>query len=444
MKKIILVRYGEIVLKGLNRPVFEDKLMNNIKKSLYGLGKVSIIKSQARIYIEPATEDYDYDAAIDRLIKVFGIVSVSPVWKIKTDFEEIKTHALIMMKQLLKDRGHSSLLEPQEVCHNQDSFKRGHSSLMEPREECRLTSDRGHSSLRELQEVCPFTFKVETKRGNKRFPMESPEVSAELGGHILENIPSLTVDVHNPSITIYVEVRESTYIYSKIIPSNGGLPLGTNGKALLLLSGGIDSPVAGWMMAKRGVEIEAVHFYSYPYTSERAKDKVIQLAKIMARYCSKINLHIVPFTDIQLEINGKCPQDQITIIMRRAMMAISEIIAEKTGCQALITGESMGQVASQTIQSLAVTNAAVKMPVFRPLIGMDKNEVIEIARKIDTFETSILPYEDCCTVFVAKHPKTRPKLVEIEKHETGLLLKDLIDKAIANTEVIPVNVNTSL
>ena len=383
MKKVILVRYGEIILKGLNRPVFEDKLINNIKKSLSGLGKTNIIRSQARIYIEPLTEDYDFDAAIEKLVRVFGIVSVSPVLKIKSDLEEIKQRSLEMIKQMN-----------------------------------------------------PLTFKVETKRGDKKFPLQSPEISAQLGEYILDNIPGLKVDVHKPSLTLYVEVRESTYIYSAIIPSNGGLPVGTNGKALLLLSGGIDSPVAGWMMAKRGVEIEAVHFYSYPYTSERAKDKVIQLGRILARYCNSIKLHIVPFTEIQLEINEKCPQDQITVIMRRAMMVISELLAAKNGAQALITGESMGQVASQTIQSLAVTNAAVKMPVFRPLIGMDKNEVIEIARRIDTFETSILPYEDCCTVFVAKHPKTRPRLEEIERHEAALQLAGLIEKAVENTEVL--------
>jgi thiamine biosynthesis protein ThiI len=246
------------------------------------------------------------------------------------------------------------------------------------------------------------------------------------------------VEVHKPSFIFYVEVRESTYIYSEIFPSNGGLPVGTNGKALLLLSGGIDSPVAGWMMAKRGVEIEAVHFYSYPYTSERAKEKVIELARLLARYCNRINLHIVPFTDIQLEINDHCPQDQITVVMRRAMMAISEKIAVKNGAQALITGESMGQVASQTIHALAVTNAVVEMPVFRPLIGMDKNEAIDIARKIGTFETSILPYEDCCTVFVAKHPKTRPKISEIKEIEAGIDLGELIDKAVATTETLVV------
>ncbi len=395
MKKVILVRYGEIVLKGLNRPVFEDKLINNIKKSLLGLGKVNIIKSQARIYIEPQTEEYDFDAAIEKLVKVFGIVSVSPVVKIKTDFDVIKQQSLEMVQKLLDEGNYKKTAPSGEV-----------------------------------------SFKVETKRGDKRFPLQSPEISAQLGEYILDNIPALKVDVHHPSFTLYVEVRESTYIYSVIIPSNGGLPIGTNGRAMLLLSGGIDSPVAGWMMAKRGVEIEAVHFYSYPYTSERAKDKVVELGKILARYCNRIKLHIVPFTEIQLEINDKCPQDQITIVMRRAMMVISEMLAVKNGAQALITGESMGQVASQTIQSLAVTNAAVKMPVFRPLIGMDKNEVIEIARKIETFETSILPYEDCCTVFVAKHPKTRPRLEEIEKHEAALQLTALIEKAVAGTEVV--------
>lgn len=387
MEKIILVRYGEIILKGLNRPVFEDKLMSNIRKSLYGLGKASVKRSQARIYIEPQEEGFDFETALEKVAKVFGIVSISPVWKIESDFEQIKEHSLRLVKELIEKKN--------------------------------LT-----------------TFKVEAKRGNKRFHMESPEICMELGAYILDNFPALKVDVHNPSFTVYVEVRENAYIYTEILPSNGGLPTGTNGKAMLLLSGGIDSPVAGWMMAKRGVEIEAVHFYSYPYTSERAKDKVIQLAKILTNYCYRINLHVVPFTDIQLAINEKCPEDQITVVMRRAMMNISERIAEKTGCQALITGESMGQVASQTMQALGVTNAAVKMPVFRPLIGMDKNEAIDIARKIDTFETSILPYEDCCTVFVAKHPRTRPKLKDIERYEGELQLGELLQKAIDNTEVI--------
>lgn len=390
MKKIILVRYGEIALKGLNRPVFEGKLIKNIKKALYGLGTVTVMKSQSRIYIEPESEDYDFETALEKLTSVFGIVSVSPAWKIKSDFEVIQEYGLKMAKGLVDKKGHS-------------------------------------------------TFKVETKRGNKKFPMQSPEVSRELGAHILMSIPSLTVDVTRPDFTIHVEVRENTYIYSEIIPANGGMPVGTNGKAVLLLSGGIDSPVAGWMIAKRGVEIEAVHFYSYPYTSERAKEKVIDLAKILASYCGKLKLHIVPFTEIQLEINEKCQEEQLTIIMRRAMMIIAEKIAEKSGALALITGESVGQVASQTLQSLAVTNAVVKMPVFRPLIGMDKNEVIDIARKINTFETSILPYEDCCTVFVAKHPNTKPRLDKIIQAEAALDLDDMILRAIENTEVIEID-----
>jgi thiamine biosynthesis protein ThiI len=387
MKKVVLIRYGEILLKGLNRPVFERKLIDNIKRAVHHLGKVRVYKSQARIYLEPLVEDYPFDEALSLLTKVFGIVSVSPVWKIETDYEVIKEQTVVMLKDLLSRKGYK-------------------------------------------------TFKVESKRGDKSFPMNSPEISRELGGHILENFPELRVDVKNPEFIFYVEVREFTYIYSEIIPAACGMPTGTNGKAMLLLSGGIDSPVAGWMIAKRGVEIEAVHFYSYPYTSERAKEKVIELAKILSTYCNKIKLHVVPFTDIQLEINEKCPQDQLTIIMRRVMMTIAERIAEKVGALALVTGESVGQVASQTIQSLYVTNSVVKMPVFRPLIGMDKNEVIDIARKIGTFETSILPYEDCCTVFVAKHPNTRPVLEKIVMSEKNADLEDLVNKAIENTEVI--------
>lgn len=392
MKNVILVRCGEIILKGLNRPVFESRLIANIKKALSGLGKIDIVKSQSRIYIEPQEEEYDFEAALHRLTKVFGIVSVSPVWKIHTDYDAIKDHSLKMVKELVAEK----------------NFK---------------------------------TFKVETKRGNKRFPMESPEISREIGAHILSNVPSLSVDVNNPSFTLYIEVRDASYIYSRIFPANGGMPLGSNGKAMLLLSGGIDSPVAGWMIAKRGVEVEAVHFYSYPYTSERAKDKVIELARILAAYCGEIKLHVVPFTDIQLAINEKCPHDEMTIIMRRVMMDISERIAKASGALALVTGESVGQVASQTIQSLYVTNEIVTMPVFRPLIGMDKNEVIDIARKIGTFETSILPYEDCCTVFVAKHPKTKPKLEKIKYSESLLEIEELITKAIDETELLRISQN---
>lgn len=387
MKKIILVRYGEIILKGLNRPVFEDKLIGNIKSAILKSGNVKIFKSQGRIYIEPFTDDYDFDFVIDKLTKIFGVVSVSPVWKIDTDYAQIKETALKLASKLVEQNGYK-------------------------------------------------TFKLETKRGNKRFPMQSPEISADVGGYILENIQGLTVDVRNPDFVIYLEVRESSYVYSEIVKAHGGMPLGSNGKALLLLSGGIDSPVAGWMMGKRGVEIEAVHFYSYPYTSERAKQKVVDLAQILSQYCGKFRLHVVPFTEIQLSINDNCPEEQLTIIMRRIMMRIAEIIARKTGSMALITGESMGQVASQTMQSLYCTDSAVNMPVFRPLIGMDKVEVVDLARKIDTFETSILPYEDCCTVFVAKHPQTKPKLEKIMQSEEAVDFEPLIEKAVAETEVI--------
>lgn len=387
MKEIILVRYGEIILKGLNRPVFEDKLISNIKSAIYKFGKAKVSKSQGRIYVEPEDEKYDFDQVLQKITNIFGVVSVSPVWKIDTDYEQIKNYSLKMAQDLV----------------NQYGYK---------------------------------TFKVETKRGNKKFPMQSPEVSADVGGHIWENIPGLTVDVKNPDFIIFLEIRESSYVYSQIIKAHGGMPIGSNGKALLLLSGGIDSPVAGWMMAKRGVEIEAIHFYSYPYTSERAKQKVIDLAQIMSRYCGKIHLHIVPFTDIQLAINENCPEDQLTIIMRRIMMKISESIARKVDAMALITGESLGQVASQTMHALNCTDAAANMPVFRPLIGMDKVEVVDIARKIDTFDTSILPYEDCCTVFVAKHPQTKPKLEKILKSEAVFDFEPLIMTAIENTEVL--------
>ncbi len=387
MKKIILVRYGEIILKGLNRPVFEDKLIGNIKNAVLKAGNAKIFKSQGRIYIEPQVEEYDFDFVLNKITKIFGVVSVSQVWKIDTDYEQIKATALIVAKELVANKGYK-------------------------------------------------TFKLETKRGNKKFPMQSPEISADVGGYLLENIPGLSVDVKNPDFIVHLEVRESSYVYSEIIKAHGGMPIGSNGKAMLLLSGGIDSPVAGWMMGKRGVEIEAVHFYSYPYTSERAKQKVIDLAQKLSGYCGKLKLHIVPFTEIQLAINDNCPEDQLTIIMRRIMMKIAEIIARKTDAMALITGESMGQVASQTMQSLYCTDAAVNMPVFRPLIGMDKVEVVDIARKIDTFETSILPYEDCCTVFVAKHPQTKPKLEKILKSEGVVDFEPLIDKAVEGTEVI--------
>ena len=283
------------------------------------------------------------------------------------------------------------------------------------------------------------TFKVEAKRADKRFPYKSPEICMEVGGAILDENPHLTVDVHNPDILVMVEVRDfAAYIYTSKIPGVGGMPVGTNGRATLLLSGGIDSPVAGYMVAKRGVELDAVHFYSYPYTSERAKQKVLDLAQLLAGYCGRINVHIVPFTEIQLAINEKCPKEQMTIIMRRIMMYIANAVAKKNGSLALVTGESIGQVASQTIQALSVTDDASELPVFRPVIGMDKDEIITIARKIGTFETSILPYEDCCTVFTPKHPNTKPVLEKIKKSEGLLDLQPMLSRAIEGVETVVV------
>ena len=387
MDKIILVRYEEIFLKGLNKHVFENKLIKNIKHKLDDLGAVRITKSQSRIYIESDDANFDFDEAIVRLTKIFGIASVSPVVRVKSDYEEIKKTSIDIVGDLIV------------------------------RKSCK-------------------TFKVEAKRGDKSFPMNSPQLCADLGGHILSKFPRLRVDVHNPDFVLYVEVRENTYLYSEIIPSAKGLPTGTGGLATLLLSGGIDSPVAGWMIAKRGVEIEAVYFHSYPYTSDRAKDKVIKLSEILSEYCMGIKLHVVPFTEIQTAIYEKCPHEYITIIMRRFMMKIAEEIARKSGSLALVTGEAIGQVASQTMESMLVTNSAVTLPVYRPLIGMDKNEVIEIAKKIGTFDTSILPYEDCCTVFVAKHPVIKPSLQKTLEFEKVLDSEKLINDALTKTEVI--------
>ncbi|HHU91364.1 MAG TPA: tRNA 4-thiouridine(8) synthase ThiI [Clostridiaceae bacterium] len=387
MDKIILVRYEEIFLKGLNKHIFENKLIKNIRQKLAGLGNTKVTKSQSRIYIESPDADFDIKEAIFILTKIFGIASVSPVIRIKSDYEMIKKTSLSMVGELIERKSHK-------------------------------------------------TFKVETKRGNKSFPMNSPQICADLGGYILSNFPQLKVDVHNPDFILYVEIRENTYLYSEIIPSVKGLPTGTGGLATLLLSGGIDSPVAGWMVAKRGVELEAVYFHSYPYTSDRAKDKVIKLAEYLAEYCMNITLHVVPFTEIQTAINEKCPHEYITIIMRRYMMMIAEKIAEKSGSLALVTGEAIGQVASQTMESMLVTENAVSLPVYRPLIGMDKNEVIDIAKRIGTFETSILPYEDCCTVFVAKHPVIKPSLQKTLEYEKVLNTENLINNALIKTEVI--------
>lgn len=385
MKEIVLVKYGEIILKGLNRPVFENLLIKNIKNALKSLGDISVTRAQAAIYVEPS-DGVDIDDIIERLEKIFGILSITRAGVVEKDIEKIKCAAA-------------------QYCG--DDIAEGGS------------------------------FKVEAKRADKKFPLKSPEICREVGEYILSEVDGATVDVHNPAHTVMVEVRDfAAYVYCKKLAAQGGLPTGCGGKAMLLLSGGIDSPVAGYMIAKRGVELEALNFFSYPYTSERAKEKVISLAATLAGFTSRIKLHIVPFTNIQLAIRDNCPEEHLTLIMRRFMMKIAERVARANNAEALITGESLGQVASQTMQALHVTNSVVDMPVFRPLIGMDKEEIVRISRKIDTFETSILPYEDCCTVFTPKHPTTKPKLDRIIKSESVLDAEALINEAIEGIETM--------
>lgn len=388
MKKIVLVRYGEIILKGYNRPVFEDALITNIHRAIDKTGRCNITKAQATIYIEPLEDDRQADAIVESLKKVFGIVSIVVAYKGEKSIDDAVN----------------------EIKESFDTVLRN-----------------------------AATFKVEAKRADKKFPLKSPEICAEVGGRLLAMYHNLKVDVKNPDVVVHVEMREQfCYVHTGRQKGVGGMPTGTNGRAMLLLSGGIDSPVAGYMIGKRGVKLEAIHFFSYPYTSERAKDKVMALAKIIGEYMGGIKVHIVPFTDIQLEIRDKCPEEHLTLVMRRFMMQISQRIAEKRGCQALVTGESIGQVASQTMGALAVTDDAVSMPVFRPLIGMDKEEIVEISRRIDTFETSILPYEDCCTVFTPRHPSTKPKLEKILASQNLLEWERLIDEAVEGTELLEV------
>jgi len=427
MKKIILAKYGELVLKGQNRRTFEDKLMSNIRASLKGVGEYRLSWAQSTVYVEPKSDDFDIDEAFARVRRVFGLSAVCIATKVdnlvgRDDLGTPPVGAVIGRPQDNQDNTGRPMTAP---THNEILAQIGKTAV-----EC----------VREML-MRHRTFKVETKREDKSFPLNSMQVSAEIGGIVLDAIPELTVDLHNPDIVVTVEIRREIYVHTNRQPGAGGMPIGTNGKATLLLSGGIDSPVAGYMIAKRGVVINAVHFYSYPYTSERAKDKVIALAKLMSGYCGRINLHVVPFTDIQLAINKHCPSELLTLIMRRIMMRISERIAQITGAQALITGESIGQVASQTMESLVVTDAAVEMPVFRPVIGMDKEEIVQISKRIGTYETSILPYEDCCTVFVPKKPKTKPKLEQLVEAEAVLEsvdIEDMIAKAVEGTEIVRV------
>ncbi len=387
MDRIILGRIGEIALKGLNRSTFEHRLATNMHKAISDLGPAQIHWSQSRYFVEPEADDFDFDTAVRRLSGVFGLVSISPAYVMETDAE-------LFFKKAVE-----------------------------------AAAEQVGKGLR--------TFKVETKRGLKSFPMNSPQISDEAGGRILDAFPQLRVDVKHPDFTVYIEVRERSYVYTQIIDAPGGMPTGSNGKACLLLSGGIDSPVAGYMIGKRGVAICATHFYSYPYTSERAKEKVLELARIVSRYTGPMKVIVVPFTDIQLAIMQNCREELSTILLRRSMMRLSERIARRNNCSALITGESVGQVASQTVQAIYCTdNAVANMPVYRPLIGMDKMETVEIARKIGTFETSIQPYEDCCTVFTPKHPKTRPNLQEVLDEEARYEYEKLEETALNNVEIV--------
>ncbi len=392
MKEIILLKDGEIALKGLNRYSFEDTMIKNAKRRLSSLGRFRFYKAQSTIYIEPMEENIDMEEAVERLKKVFGIAAICRACVAEKDWEQICSLAPVYLKDILEDAS---------------------------------------------------TFKVTAKRSDKKFPLNSPKICAELGALLLEKFPHLQVDVKNPEVIVTVEIRDyAAYIHGGQIPGPGGMPVGSSGRAMLLLSGGIDSPVAGYMMAKRGLELSAVHFVSPPYTSDRAKLKVIQLAHLMTPYCGNINLYVVNLTRIQERMRDGCPEDLFTVLLRRVMMEIAEHIAQEEGCSALITGESLAQVASQTVYAIACTDAAARRPVFRPLIGMDKEEIIRIARSIGTFETSILPYEDCCTVFTPKHPKTKPALQMVLDAE-GLLpdRKELIQEALSSAETVKVTLS---
>lgn len=382
MEEIILIKLGEMVLKGQNRRAFDDALLKNLKRWLRGAGEFEIKYAQSTVYVIPKDAQSDIDLAEQRISQVFGVISYTRAVTAEKNIEEIAKAA----KQYLKEE---------------------------------LLSAK--------------TFKVESKRADKKFPMSSPEISGEIGGRILEEYPNLQVDVHNPELTVRVEVRDfGAYVHGKPKQGPGGIPIGTGGKAAILISGGIDSPVAAWMMARRGVELTAVHFASPPYTSERAEQKVVDLLEKVSEYSGYMTMFTVGFTHVQEEILSKCPEELFTVIMRRFMVRVAEAIARQEGCEALITGESLGQVASQTMKAIACTDAVATMPVFRPLIGTDKAEIVELSRKIDTFEISIEPYEDCCTVFTPRHPRTRPPLFVIEQAESKLDVQGLVEECLSS------------
>lgn len=390
--EMFLLKLGEMVLKGLNRRRFEARLLGNINRRLHPYGKFRVYSRQSTVYVEPKDESCDLEGAWEALKTVFGIVGMS----------------------------------------------RARACEKEPNAFFAAVQEYLDDQLRSAK-----TFKVESKRSDKTFPMTSIELSQMVGGMIDEAYPNLTVDVHNPELTVYLEVRDyAGYVHANPEPGPGGLPVGVGGRALALLSGGIDSPVACYMMAKRGLELEMIHFFSYPYTSLEAKEKVLDLARLVTPYCGRVTVHIVPFTEIQEDLRRNCPEPYFTLAMRRYMMHISELVAKKVGAEALITGESMGQVASQTMSAMTVTGAAVHMPIFRPVIGMDKEEIVRIARKIGTFETSILPYEDCCTVFTPRHPRTNPRVEELEEIEQNYDFEGLSQKAVEGIETVTIRVGS--
>lgn len=388
MNEMFLLKLGETVLKGGNRFQFENRLKTNVCRRLRPFGAFSVRLSQSTVFIEPEDDACDLDGAWDACHTVFGIVSLCRCRPCEKDVDAIFRAVMAYLGDELRTAR---------------------------------------------------TFKVESRRSDKRFPLNSIQLSQEVGGRIAEAVPTVAVDVHHPEYTVFVEVRDrAAYVHGPADPGAGGLPTGVGGRALVLLSGGIDSPVAGYMIAKRGVELEAVHFFSYPYTSELAKDKVLELARLMTRYCGRMTVNIVGFTEIQEAIRDNCPEEYFTLIMRRFMMMISERIARDHGCGCLVTGENLGQVASQTMEAMAVTAASVDIPIFPPLIGMDKEEIVTIARRIGTMETSILPYEDCCTVFTPRHPKTKPTKAQVDRACASLDFDALIERALQNTELVKV------
>lgn len=386
MQEVILLKLGELVLKGLNRHKFEEKLASDIRRRLKPCGPCKIDSRQSTMYITPSDDSFDMDDAIERCRKIFGIVAINRAVVVEKDLDAIYA----------------------AVC------------------------DYLGDTLRAAR-----TFKVEAKRADKRFPYTSIEIMQSIGGRLDDAFENLTVDVHNPELSVVIEIREiGAYIHANPIPGAGGMPCGVNGKSMLMISGGIDSPVAGWLMARRGLELEAVHFESYPYTSEDALEKVKTLLSIVAQYAGPIRMHIASFTEIQEEIRDNCPEELFTVITRRFMVRVGQQIAMARNCGAMITGESLGQVASQTLEALTATEDVAGIPIFRPLIGLDKKDIIVYAREIGTFETSILPFEDCCTVFTPKHPKVHPSLAEIEKAETKLNITELVESSVRNAKEI--------